>query len=82
MPGMPLEGHGSAGTKGTHWEKRIAKDEYMIGDIGTADPSYSVFTFALFEDTGWYIVNYDWVQPLNWGRAQGKDFVYSKCIQG
>jgi hypothetical protein len=52
----------------------------MVGDLGTADPSYSDLTFALFEDTGWYKVNWDYVQPLNWGKGEGCDFVKTKCI--
>ena len=27
------------------------------------------FTLALFEDTGWYKVNYNFAEPYNWGKG-------------
>ena len=54
LAGVGLEMQGGSGTAGSHWEKRIAKEEYMVGDVAIDEPSYSVLTFALFVDTGWY----------------------------
>ena len=57
----------------------------MVGDLGIADPSYSTFTFALLEDSGWYKIepeDYDWTHPMNWGKDEGCPFIESKCIIG
>jgi len=35
---------------------------------------YSGFTFALFEDMGWYEVNKDLEEPIFWGKNKGCDF--------
>jgi hypothetical protein len=58
----------------------VAKDEYMTGDLDTLDPAYSVLTFALFEDTGWYTVDWAWATPMNFGRDKGCAFHTDKCI--
>jgi len=39
----------------------------------------SAFTLAALEDSGWYAANYDDVEPLDWGRGAGCDFVLSSC---
>ena len=44
------------------------------------NPSYSALTFALFEDTGWYQVDYEWAYPLNWGKNAGCNLFLDKCI--
>ena len=44
------------------------------------NPSYSELTFAFFEDTGWYKVDYDWAYPLNWGKNEGCSLFAEKCI--
>ena len=80
LTGVGLEMQGGSGTAGSHWEKRIAKEEYMVGDVAIDEPSYSVLTFALFEDTGWYKVNWDWATPMNWGAGAGCGFHEDKCI--
>ena len=49
----------------------MARDEYMTADLSTRSPTYSKLTWALFEDAGWYSVNYDWAQPLLWGKDAG-----------
>ena len=56
-----LEDQGGDGTAITHWEKRIFQDEAMTGTVHTKDPAYSRLTFALLEDTGWYMPNYQYV---------------------
>ena len=85
LAGLELEQQGGTGTAGSHWEKRVAREEFMVGDLGIADPSYSTFTFALLEDSGWYKIepeDYDWTHPMNWGKDEGCPFIESKCIIG
>jgi leishmanolysin len=58
----------------------VQKDEYMGGNLSTDDPSYSVLTLALFEDTGWYKVDWSWATPLNFGKGAGCAFHTDSCI--
>jgi hypothetical protein len=75
---VELEDGGSSGTAGSHWEKRLFNNEYMTGS-SAYDPVYSDITMALFEDSGWYTVNYTNAQPFFWGRGEGCDFVRPRC---
>ena len=53
----------------------------MVGDLGISDPSYSTFTFALLEDSGWYKIetdDYSYTHPMNWGKDEGCGFVENK----
>ena len=77
--GVPLENQGGDGSIGSHWESR-----YMLGDymISTAFPDYAVsdITLALFEDSGFYKVNYYSGGLFKFGKNKGCDFLTSKCI--
>lgn len=55
--GAELENSGGPSTAGSHWEKRTLRSEYMTGssDDGV-QTSYSAFTLALLQDSGWYQV--------------------------
>ena len=48
---------------------------------GRSEPytKVSEFTFAFFEDTGWYVVDYDKAEALAWGNEQGCSFVDDTC---
>ena len=81
MVGMELENQGTTGTSGSHWEKRLMSNDFMIGTI-IIDMLYSDITLALFEDSGWYTVNYDYTTPTTWGHGRGCDFVNQNCITG
>ena len=59
LEGAELEDQGGDGTALTHWEKRIFQNEAMTGTVHTENPVYSRLTFALLEDSGWYLPNYD-----------------------
>lgn len=41
------------------------------------DASYSMFTFKLLEDTGWYKPIYEGLDEMSWGRGKGCDFLNS-----
>ena len=58
---MPLEDFGSTGSAGMHWEGRLTYTESLTS-TDVRDPVYSVFTFAWFEDTGFYIVNWNYAE--------------------
>ena len=55
---------GGDGTSLTHWEKRLFQNEAMTGTVHTQYPVYSRLTFALMEDTGWYIPDYSKVKRI------------------
>ena len=80
LKGIPLENQGGEGSAGFHWESR-----YMLGDymISTAYPDtvISDITLALFEDSGFYQVNYDYGNLFKFGKNKGCDFFNKKCIE-
>ena len=65
LEGAELEDQGGDGTALTHWEKRIFQNEAMTGTVHTENPVYSRLTFALLEDSGWYLPNYDLASGSN-----------------
>ncbi|KIH59068.1 hypothetical protein ANCDUO_10714 [Ancylostoma duodenale] len=62
LEGAEIESQGGLGTAGSHWEKRVFENEAMTG-VTTQVYALSRLTLALFEDSGWYKVNYEWVLP-------------------
>jgi hypothetical protein len=64
----------------SHWEKRLMNDEFMTIDSNISDIVYSPATFALFEDSGWYSVDYDYSSSMHWGKDAGCAFTSSKCV--
>lgn len=76
--GVELEDYGGSGTAGSHWEKRIMYNEYMTG-IAARNPVFSEFTLALFEDMGYYKVNYSIAEPLKFGKNKGCTFIKESC---
>ena len=81
MQGIELENQGAVGTSGSHWEKRLMANDFMVGTL-IIDMLYSDVTLALFEDSGWYTVNYDYTTPTTWGHEKGCDFVNLNCVSG
>jgi hypothetical protein len=83
LNGVELEMQGSIGTAGSHLEKRIYFNDFMTGMIIPSVPvSYSRITLSLFEDSGWYRVNYTQATPLHYGKGKGCSFATEKCITG
>nr|CDJ81504.1 Peptidase M8 domain containing protein [Haemonchus contortus] len=58
LEGAELENQEISGTLGSHWEKRAFESELMTAD-STQPPVLSRLSLALFEDSGWYKVNYE-----------------------
>ena len=78
LEGAEIENQGRAGTRWTHWEKRVFQNEAMTGTY-TQNPVFSRITLALMEDTGWYKVNYRMADDLDWGRNLGCMFAKRSC---
>jgi len=80
LAGLELEDVGGAGTAGSHWKRRVIFNEYMSGE-SAYDPVFSIFTFALLEDSGWYFPNYAAADPFYWGLNAGCSFAMDRCDQ-
>ncbi|KAK5576769.1 hypothetical protein RB653_007913 [Dictyostelium firmibasis] len=65
-----LEDYGATGTVGSHWEKRTAGEEYMLGYVSPVFPITNL-TLALLQDSGWYDINSSLAEPLMWGKGLG-----------
>ena len=70
LEGAELENQGGKGTALAHLEKRLFENEGMTG-IFTHNSVFSRLTLAVMEDTGWYKVNYQMAEPLQWGKNLG-----------
>lgn len=87
LPGAELENQ--PGTPctivGSHWEERIFRGEIMTPGLDGEYTYISPFTLGLFEDSGWYLPNYDMADTLvkgaHWGYKLGCNFATEKCIQ-
>ena len=53
--------------------------EFMIGYISSAAP-VSVFSMAVFEDSGWYRMDWDYATVPTYGKGFGCDWYEKKCI--
>jgi len=77
--GIELEDFGGHDTAASHWEQRILGYEFMIGYIPPAAP-FSVFSFAVLADSGWYKVNWKYASHHPYGREFGCDWIDQKCL--
>ena len=77
---IPLENQGGEGSVGSHWESRYMLGDYMIS-TDYPDSAISDITLALFEDSGFYKVNYYSGGLFKFGKNKGCDFFNKKCIE-
>ena len=79
LTGVELENQGGSGSSGSHWEARIMLGDYMIS---TDHPENVVsdITLAVFEDSGWYNVNYYTGGLFKTGKGEGCNFLQIPCI--
>jgi leishmanolysin-like peptidase len=91
LDGAELENQGFAKCTifGSHWEQRIFMGELMASRVVKTktsgwDVSISRVTLALFEDSGWYIPDYNladyMIKGVNWGYLQGCAFAQQRCV--
>lgn len=80
LQGVELEDAKGSGTAGNHWELRIMPHDLMAG-ILTFEVVISDITLAMFEDSGWYVPDYQYSQPLYWGKNLGCRWLEEKCIE-
>ena len=79
IKGIELENQGGMGTVGGHWESRIMLGDYMVA-MSYEDIAISDITLGLFEDSGWYKVEYITGGLFKFGLNAGCNFFDSKCI--
>ena len=79
---IPLENQGGTGSVGSHWESRYMLGDYMIS-TDYPDAAISDITLGLFEDSGFYKVNYYSGGLFKFGKGEGCEFISEskKCIE-
>ena len=80
ITGIPLENYGGAGSAGSHWESRYLLGDYMIA-TDYPEIVISDISLAVFEDSGFYKVNYYSGGLFKFGKNKGCDFFNKKCIE-
>ena len=78
LTGAYMENSGSAATAGSHFERRQFVFEYMSSGL-VYQQRISEFTFALLEDSGWYVPDYTYAEPYHFGQGQGCGFLFNTC---
>ena len=66
---------------GNHWEARTMLTDYMTS-VYYDEMVISEITLALFEDSGWYKVNYYTGGLFRYGKNQGCEFLNAYCVYG
>lgn len=69
-----MEDGGSSGSAGSHWEKTFIGDEVMQAYKGN-NMFLTTMTAKFLEDSGFYLINYDYVTPFTFGKDLGCDFI-------
>ena len=77
---IPLENQGGTGSVGSHWESRYMLGDYMIS-TDYPDQAISDITLGLFEDSGFYKVNYYSGGLFKFGKGKGCKFFNKDCIE-
>ena len=80
LRGLPLEDHGTKGSMNSHWEARYMLGDYMVSQV-YLDATISDITLALFEDTGFYKVEYYTGGLFKFGKNKGCSFFSESCIE-
>ena len=79
LEGIPLEDQGGEGSIGSHWEGRYMLGDYMVS-VNYQENTISDITLALFEDSGWYKVNYFTGGLFRFGKNKGCEFFEKTCL--
>eukprot|EP00486_Rosalina_sp_Unknown_P000040 CAMPEP_0201564410 /NCGR_PEP_ID=MMETSP0190_2-20130828/2695_1 /ASSEMBLY_ACC=CAM_ASM_000263 /TAXON_ID=37353 /ORGANISM="Rosalina sp." /LENGTH=904 /DNA_ID=CAMNT_0047980563 /DNA_START=16 /DNA_END=2730 /DNA_ORIENTATION=+ len=78
--GWPLEDTGSEGSAGAHWDERFTMSALMGSTIWGGLHFFSGLTFALMNDSGWYDIDYNYVEPYYWAKNAGCEYFNLECI--
>ncbi|KRX06120.1 Insulin-like growth factor binding protein, N-terminal [Pseudocohnilembus persalinus] len=72
--GMQLENQDNSTLIGSHWEKTILQNDVMTSSQHTGNLIFSNITFALLNDTGWYLAKPLHLETSFWGKNKGCSF--------
>jgi len=78
LKGAYMENSGSSATAGEHFERRQFAFEAMTSGL-IYQQSYSQFSLAMLEGSGWYVPNYDYADPYWMGQGNGCNFLFESC---
>lgn len=81
LTGVELEDQGGTGNILSHWEKRIMMNDFMVAALHP-ETIFTDITLALFQDSGWYTVNYAGADSISYGKGKGCNFFNTKCVIG
>ena len=70
-----MENFNSAGSFGSHFERALFYDELMTASRMGASKSFSMNTFLMLKDTGWYEVDDRYSDKIAFGYKAGCQFV-------
>ena len=79
LEGLELEDLDDSEHLGSHWDLRIMPHDIM-STFFTLETIFSDISLAIFEDSGWYMPNYEYSQQIYWGFHQGCTWHDSPCI--
>ena len=79
LAGLELENQGGDDSIGSHWEARIMMGDYMISQ-DYPEIVVSDISLAVFEDSGWYNVNYYSGGLFKTGKGEGCKFLINDCL--
>jgi len=78
LKGAYMENTGSSATAGSHFERRMFAFEAMTSGL-IYQQSYSQFSLAMLEGSGWYVPDYDYADGYWFGQGQGCNFLTKTC---
>lgn len=78
LTGVVLENDGGAGSAGSHWEHMYWSTEYM-SPIDTVPSTLSELSLSMALDSGWFNINKDYIEPLEYGKNAGADIQTDAC---
>jgi len=78
IAGVYMENTGSSATAGSHFERRMYPFEAMTSGL-IYQQSFSEFSLAMLESTGWYEIDYSYADPYWFGQGEGCGFLTDSC---
>jgi hypothetical protein len=79
MSAFEFENEGQSASIGSHWDSRAVMDDLMVAS-NYPIVYYGELTAGLLVATGWYQINYSYVNTTQWGRGKGCAFTNSLCF--
>nr|CAJ2468316.1 unnamed protein product [Leishmania braziliensis] len=76
---LELEDTGGSDSAGSHLKGRNAKDELMAPAMGAG--YYTALTMAVFEDLGFYQVDFSMAEVMPWAKLASCNFLTKKCME-